>query len=255
MRTVMIMMVGLVLLSTAPALQAQAWALKTPEAVLEANVEATGGAEAWANVKTIRREGTLAFDSPMGGGTREGTFVEHIKLPGYSHRESSIDGPMGQQNSVRVTTPEKSWVASDQGRRDFPRPNWVTLASAKQELALLNDDAYQLTALKTDIGDKGPMYVVSVEYEGKTYLRHYDQISLMLLAAETPNAEGGKEWVLYGDYREVDGLKIPHTWTVQGLIVMQRGGGAPEERTIEVKSTLEKIAFNAPVKDTLFSEE
>ena len=61
------------------------------------------------------------------------------------------------------------------------------------------------------------MYIVSVEHEGTTYLRHYDQISLMLLAAESP----APEWLTK------QSLKVPHSWTVQGRIVMQRGGGSP----------------------------
>ena len=41
----------------------------------------------------------------------------------------------------------------------------------------------------------------------------------------------------------------------EGRLVMQRGGGSPEEHTIEVRSTIEKVAFNVPLKESLFSEK
>ncbi len=255
MRTVTITLFGLALLGTAPVLQAQDWVLKTPEAVLEANVKATGGAEAWNKIKTLRLEGAMEMDSPMGGEAGKGSFVVHVKHPGYSHREMTMESPMGEMKSTVVVTPEKSWMESSMGgRRDLPERDWMDLDAAKEELAILENDAYALTNLETDIVDTGPIYMVTVEHNGKTYKRHYDQLSLMLLAAERPSSRGGKEWVYYGDYREVDGLKVPHTWTSQGRIVMQQGGGGPSERTIEIRSMLEKIAFNVPVKDALFSE-
>ena len=255
MRAVTTTLFCLALLATTSTLQAQNWTLKTAKEVLEANVEATGGADAWSTIKTIRLEGTMEMDSPMGGGgTRKGPFIVHVKLPGYSHRESTMETQRGEMKSTLVMTPEKSWAESSMGgRRDLPDQDWMDLESAKQELALLNNDAYTLAGLETDIADTGPIYIVSVEHNGKMYKRHYDQISLMLLAAERPSLRGGKEWIHYGDYKDVDGLKVAHTWASQGRIVTQGGGGSTE-RTIEIRNTLEKIAFNVPVKDALFSE-
>ena len=255
MRTVTITLFCLALLGTAPALQAQDWVLKTAEEVLEANVKATGGAEAWNKIKTLRLEGAMEMDSPMGDGTMKGSFVVQVKHPGYSHFESILDSPMGEMKSTIIVTPEKSWRDSSMGgRRDLPERDWMDLDAAKEELAILENDAYALTNLETDIIDTGPIYIVTLEHNGKTYKRHYDQISLMLLAAERPSSRGVKEWVHYGDYREVDGLKVPHMWTSQGRVRIQGGGGGPSDQTIEIRSTLEKIAFNVPVKDALFKE-
>ena len=184
-----------------------------------------------------------------------GKETKRIKLPGYSHRASNIDGPMGTQASIIVTTPEKAWYASPRGTRERPRIDWVTLASVKEEVALLAAAAYRLAALETEVADTGPVYVVTVEHDGNTYKRRYDQNSLMLLAAERPGERGGKEWVYYSDYREVDGLKVPHSLRSEGRLVMRSGGGNPEEHTIEIKSILDKVAFNVPVKDELFSEK
>lgn len=255
MRTVIITLLSLVALGMVSVVRAQDWALKTPEEVLEANVKATGGAEAWAKVKTMRLEGTIEMDSPMGGGKQQGPFVFRVKLPGYSHRELTMETPMGEVKSTMVVTPEKAWAASSTGmRRALPARDWFDLDAANEELALLTNDAYALTNLETDIADTGPIYVVTVEHDGKTYQRHYDQISLMLVAAERPSLQGGKEWIYYSDYREVEGLKVAHAWTSQGRVVIQQGGGGPSERTIEIQNTLEKIAFNVPVEDALFSE-
>ncbi len=255
MRVVTIMLFCLALLGTAPALQAQDWVLKTPEAVLEANVKATGGAEAWNKIKTVRREGALEVDLPMGDEPAKGSFVLNVKHPGYSHFESILDGPMGEMKSTIVVTPEKSWRDSSMGgRRDLPERDWMDLDAAKAELAILENDASTLTKLETEIADTGPIYIVTVEHNGKTYKRHYDQISLMLLAAERPSSRGGKEWVYYDDYREVDGLKVPHRWTSQARVRVQGGGSGGADQTIEIRNTLENIAFNVPVKDALFKE-
>ncbi len=255
MRTVTITLFCLALLGTAPALQAQDWVLKTSEDVFEANVKATGGAETWNKIKTVRREGALEMDSPMGDGTMKGSFVVQVQHPGYSHFESILDSPMGEMKSTIVVTPEKSWMESSMaGRRDLPERDWMDLDVANEELAILENDAYALTKLETEIADTGPIYIVTLEHNGKTYKRHYDQISLMLLAAERPSSRGVKEWVHYGDYREVEGLKVPHTWTSQGRVRIQGGGSGSSDQTIEIRNTLEKIAFNVSVKDALFKE-
>lgn len=242
------------LLAMAPALHAQDWALKTPEAVLEANIKATGGAAAWEAVKTLRLEGTMEMDSPMGG-VRKGTFAVQVRLPGYSHRAVTMDSPMGEMTSTIITTPDAAWATSNRGgRRTLPDRDWIDLDAAKEELALLANDAYTLTALETEIGEAGPMYVVTVAHGGTTYRRHYDQISLMLLAAERPSVQGGKEWIYYDDYREVDGLTMAHGWTSQAHLVMQRGGGSAEEHTVETRSTLATVTVNPPVQVDLFKE-
>ena len=167
MRAVTTTLFCLALLATTSTLQAQNWTLKTAKEVLEANVEATGGTDAWNTIKTIRLEGTMEMDSPMGGGgTQKGPFIVHVKLPGYSHRESTMETQMGEMKSTLVMTPEKSWAESSMGgRRDLPDQDWMDLESAKQELALLNNDAYTLAGLETDIADTGPIYIVSVEHK------------------------------------------------------------------------------------------
>ena len=102
--------------------------------------------------------------------------------------------------------------------------------------------------------DAAPIYVVTIEHKGTMYRRYYDQRSLMLLASERPSLQGGKEWIYYDDYREVEGLKVPHMWRTQGVVRMQQGGGSPTEQTVQLHTKVDALAFNVPVPDTLFQE-
>jgi len=224
----------------------------TAREVLNANLEATGGASNWAEIGTITSTGSRELDMPMGA--RESTFIKYDLYPGYSRTEETIESPMGSMEQLTISTPEGRWTTAMGGRRELPASTWISTESAKYELLLLSDDRVELMDLETEIGDTGPEYVLSFKYEGETYQRKYNQFTLFLTAAEAPGNDGSKNWTTFDDYQEVDGLQIPHTWESVASITINRGTGN-NTSTITVVTHLESISFNDSLSDDLFAEE
>jgi len=224
----------------------------TAREVLDANLEATGGASNWAEIGTVTTTGTRELDTPMGA--REATFTKYDLYPGYSRTEETIKSPMGSMEQLIVSTPEGRWTDTMRGRRELPANPWISNESAKDELFLLSDDRVELMELETEIGDNGPEYVISFRFDGETYQRKYNQFTLFLEAAEAPGNDGTKNWTTFNDYKEVDGFQIPHTWESVASITINRGDG-DNTSTITVVTHLESISFNESLSEDLFSEK
>lgn len=224
----------------------------TAREVLEAHLEATGGATAWEEIGTVTTIGTRELDTPMGA--RDATFIKYDLYPGYSRTEETIESPMGSMEQLIVSTPDGRWSSSMRGRRELPSKKWISTESAKEELFLLSDDRVELMELETEIGDNGPEYIVSFQYEGETYQRKYNQFTLFLEASESPGTDGKKSWTTFDDYKEVDGFQIPHTWESVASITINRGDG-DNTSTITVVTHLEGISFNESFTAELFEEE
>ena len=238
--------------------------LETPEQVLNANIEATGGYAAWEAVRTLRTEGVRISDSPMGGGKVTSHFVQTVRYPGYSHMVAEMVTRMGAMSLTRVSTPDGGWMeAAHFGRREFPNRPTLAMDGAKVELTILNNPDYTLTSLTTESFEGTDAYVVSVEVAGTTLRRYYDQESLLLLAAERISERGDEgsdpELVKYRDYREVDGLLISHAHDEEiTMRVISRNGDGQETETShrgESRVTIENIVINPDVDDSLFANE
>lgn len=221
----------------------------TAREVLEANVEATGGSDAWKAIKSSTLKGTRVLDTPMG--ERKADFTTYNRYPGYSRTDEVIHSPMGEMEQVMVSTPEGRWTNAMGGTRELPARSWIVSESAKDELFLLSDDRVELGSLETEIDETGPVFVVSFTFEGESYKRKYNQFTLLLTAAEAPGNDGSKNWTSYDDYREIDGFHIPHAWNSVASITINRGGGESTS-TITVVTKLESIAFNDTLSDDLF---
>ena len=162
--------------------------LETPEAVLEAHLEATGGADAWAAVQSRRETGERILDGVMGQ-KMTSRFVTTTRYPGYLHQTQEVDMPNGTMVSTVVQTPEAAWVNAPNGRHDLPVDSRPPIADAKPELRLLTDPAASLTLEVGTYADT-PVYIVTVTREGTEVRRWYDRESLLLVAAETASADG-----------------------------------------------------------------
>ncbi len=238
--------------------------LDTPEEVLAAAIEATGGHTAWEAIQTLRTEGVRISDGPMGSGKMTSTFVETIRYPGYLYNVSEMDTPMGAMNVTRVRTPEASWVeAGPIGRHDLPLAPSLTLEAACPELFILEGSVFEISGMTTGQFEGSDVYIVSIEVVGVVLRRYYDQESFLLLAAERLSAGGGEdaepELVKYSDYREVEGLLISHAQDEQVTMRMISRSGDGEEtattRRGDSTVTIENIVINPDVDDSLFANE
>jgi hypothetical protein len=240
----------MLLLAVASASSSQARQYSTAREVLAANLEATGGAEAWRGVHTIVRTGTRVLGTPMG--ERNSSFTDYLRYPGYQRTEESIDSPMGAMDQVIVSTPDARWTTVRDGVRELPVRQWVASDWAKDEFYLLEKDDVELGPLETETGEEGASYVVSFTFNEETYRRKYDQDTLFLTASEAPGNDGKKAWQYFSDYRDVDGFQIPHRWDTSASITINQNG-EESTSTITVATTLEDISFNDALTDDLFA--
>lgn len=235
--------------------------LTTPEDVLEANIEATGGRGAWDRITTSRISGTQSVSSSMG--SFDLTWETVTKYPGYA-RTKSIPTMDASFASTTVVTPERSWFTSHTGEvKDFDTEYTLPFAGPLAEISILDNKDIRLVRLDTDDHEERPVYVVTIEVDGKALKRYYDQETHLLVAAQKPNMMNtSKDWVYYDDYREVEDVMIAtSTFSKTKMqIVMESDDdtpqdqlmNAPREEMMEMKTTLDKIEWNVELDESLF---
>lgn len=230
-----------VLSSAAPAARAQ-----TVEEILAQSAEARGGADRLAAVETIVATGTAYL-----GGDVEAPFRYEWKRPNKFRFELTLQGV----TEVQASDGAAGWRLEPSDQPD-PEP------MAALDLALLNDAADFLGAL-VDPASKGH----HVELVGKTELEgtpawelrvdraegfveriYLDAEHLLEIeeVEEHPLPSGGDPLVLvttWGDYKEVDGVLLPHYWSRH-----------PQANPANVTTlTFESLKLGEPIPDDRFS--
>lgn len=182
----------------------------TPQEVLEANIEATGGRTAWENIESLHLSQEIITELPQGLLTM--ASEAWIIFPGYvyatTEQTSEMEG-MPAMNTTIYVTPEGGWMDTPMGRQDAPAEVRDQNRSAKEEIALLAAEAPALALLDEQSIDDRPAYVIQVG--GETGMkRFYDKETLLLVAVEQ-DSQMGPMMRRVSDYKEVDGLTFGHT--------------------------------------------
>ncbi len=230
-----------------PALASQAAKLSAAQ-IVERNVAAVGGLQAWRGVNTLVLSGKLEA-----GGTKntELPFVMEMKRPHKSRLQIRFqdqtaiqvyDGDQGWKvrpflgrNEVEPFTPEEASLAANWAELDGPL---VDYASKGTKIALEGMDAVE----------GRPAYKLKLTLKGGT-VRHVwiDAANFLELKIDgDPHELDGKMRnvaVYYRDYRPENGLKIPHR-----LETVIEGGKLPH------KMTIEHVTINPPLEDAQFAK-
>lgn len=231
----------------------QAQSYDTPQAVLEANIAATGGADAWQQVRTLRREGQMKVETPMG--TMQDTYQETYQFPGY--RRAEIRSNFG--NNATINTPEKSWIQTDQGNEPMDEVHPLTtlaLDGPNVERLLLDSDLISWMDVSRDEIGGIDAYRVRFRHDGTIYRRFYDAETLYLIAADQPG-RNGTELYKYRDYREIEGLMFP--FEVERKVTLRMSSGDDDamdeqESTATATANYTAVAINPEVDPAIFGE-
>lgn len=204
-----IVLIPLFFILTLPAL---AQDLTSPRAVLEANLEATGGEEAWQNVNDTHMKANIGIVMAMG----------EIKISLESHSTASghiyglvnlVDGPEGiPAEAVRqevYVTPDGGWVKSAQGQQDIndmpgaARDGLRNQFAAKPELAYIDmpDSSLTLAGIR-DMPDGSRAYEVKINMGGQETTVLYDVESLYQVGQEATTPMGAVT-MYSSDFRDV----------------------------------------------------
>lgn len=205
--------------------------------VVRRYVEVTGGREAYERVKTREMTATLSFPSLK----LTGKTVTEAKAP---DKVVSVQELTGRPTTTTGYDGETGWTRT--GDKPARKLQGVELKQAKAQAGF--NAALNVERLYTTIRIAPPLPGdglidgkavdrVELANESESIVQSYDHATGLLVQSEqTAMGRGGKPQPVvtrYEDYREVDGIKYPHTIrTAVGQIVL-------EEKITEIKHNME----------------
>lgn len=216
--------------------------------IVSRNVEARGGLKAWRQVKSITMSGEL-----QGGGKKNTDlpFVLRLKRP----HKSRLEITFRNQKAVQVYDGEHGWkVRPFLGRNDVEpfSPAEARAAQDWQELDgplvdyMHKGTHIKLEGMETVEGHKTYKLLLTMKDGGKRHL-WIDARSFLerKIDGEQRKLDGKLRnvAVFYRDYRDENGLKMPHVFET-----VVNGGKMPH------KIHIEHIAINSTMDDGLFGK-
>lgn len=186
-------------------------AYTTAEEVLEANIEATGGRDAWNQVERLHLTQQIMVEMP--GNLMTLTSDAWIIFPTHFFVTTEQTSEGTAANSTIYVSPEGGFMESAMGRQEFQEPPPELAGqqrTAKEEIALLDDGA-EMTLVPDTTFEETAAYLVELSDGSK---RYYDAQTLLLLAVEASSPMGP---VLrrVSDHGAVEGLTFGRTQEVE----------------------------------------
>lgn len=170
---------------------------------LERHIEWLGGAEAWRVVAGLRMSGTLAVAG------LQGTLVVTVHRDGYQRTEYDLEVVEG----VEAVTPEDAWEINPSGQVE-------TMGADKAAVQRRGiGQAFQWHLLRRD--DSEVSFPGAEEKDGREWevvrfsYPDGDSLDLFLDPADGSctwarrREDTETSWIRYGDWRRVDGLRVP----------------------------------------------
>lgn len=213
--------------------------------VLQANIDATGGTEAWTAVNSLVTKGSREMD--MSGNKMSGTFEDYQQFPGLSRMVMETQSAMGSMKQEVLQTPDGAWNYVRGSWSDRDDADMLRAHGPKAELSLLSHPDAEITSFESGEPNGTPVWIVTFTFDGEEHTRHYRQSDNLLIAARRAD-----RWTYFEDHREVEGLIIPHKITSEAVARLNRNGDV-QEMTIVIVSVVEDIAINESLDPELFT--
>lgn len=212
--------------------------------IVDEYVKAAGGARAISRIQALAIEGT--FSSAANG--KSGTFTLAAKSPNRYYSELVA----GDKSWIEAYSDNSAWHEDAAGEVATA----IGLESSKLEAAAQYYNARLLNLKKNKIAlllvghaqvhGKGA-WQIEVTAANGTKRQVYFDIATHLIAQEEATTGGVEETIAYGDYRSVDGVKLPYQ------IELQRGDDTYQIAVtrVEVNGVLEERVFDFPTKSQM----
>lgn len=187
---------------------------QTVDEVIAKHLEARGGTEKLADMKSVHQTGQL----DMGGG-RIATLISDQKRPNLMRMELVLTG----RTSVRAYDGKNGWYFIPQMGHKQPQPaDAETMKELVEESdfggALLdaNEKGHKLELVGREAVDGKDCYRVQVTRAGSGDVRNYYlDVDTFLESRITGDSPGGSFSQTLSDYRKVDGVLFPFTSVVE----------------------------------------
>ncbi len=221
---------------------------QTADELIAKNLAAKGGLEKIKAVQTMRVTGTMPV-GPPGQGTVEAPFVMEMKRPNQMRLDVNYQG----MTATQAFDGTVGWqVLPGSGRRE---PQALPQEAVKQFASQADMDGplvdYQAKGHKVEyVGrekvEGNDTYVLKVTLKSGEVNRIFldaEQYLEIRSEGKSRGPTGGELEIetLIGDYREVEGLMLPH---------MRESG--PKGGSQKLKMTIQKVEVNVPLDDARF---
>jgi len=212
--------------------------------LLAKNLEARGGADKMAAIKTLKLDGKLRF-----GGQFELTFVQYQKAPESVRSEASIQG----LTAVQTWDGKEAWQISPfQGRKD---PEKMTVDDAKSmaddapiagQLIGARERGSKIEYLGTEDVDGTDAHKLKVTLKNGdieyVYLDPDHFLEIRTVAQRYVRGTQVESVTDYGDYEEVAGVYFPFSMTTEN-----KADGSRQQTTVE------HAEANVAIEDSQFA--
>jgi hypothetical protein len=217
---------------------------QTADDIVAKNIKARGGLEKLKAVKTMRLTGHMT----VGPGT-EAPMVIEMKRPDQVRLDITVQGmtitqaydgkvgwqlnPMGGSKNAEPMSAEELKEAAEQADMDGPLVDWKAKGHKVELVGKEKVEGTDVYKLKVTLKDGNVQYVF---LDADSYLDIKGEAKRSVRGTEVETEQ------TIGDYKEVGGLLIPHSF---------EGGakGKPEKQKI----TVEKIELDVPIEDARFA--
>lgn len=217
----------------------------TIDDLIEKNLEAKGGRDAWEGIETARITGTMSF------GPQEAPFVYEWKAPNKIRVEFTIQGMTG----IQAFDGDSGWslmpfMGKTEPEKMAPEDASQIKNDADFRGPLLNpeDKGYELELVGEEEVEGTPAYKIKVtNADGEVSYLYLDKEYYVEIQRVDERTIRGQEVVntaSIGDYKDVDGLMVAHSTEI-------KSSAAPEGQSQTM--AFDKIELNVDIPDDHFS--
>ena len=213
----------------------------TAEQVIEDYITAIGGKDVVEKVNSLKLE--MSAESPMGKlevmnlWSKPNNFMNTFGMGGNVMQKMVFDGENGQMEAMGQKQPMDENTLT--GLKEDVFSYFVEMAYAAQ--------GHKLELVGIEMVEGKKTYRVDVESPSGRKKTQYFLTENSLKFRELEDQEGGGQSVTvitdFADYKEVDGVMIPHQWTISGVMPMP------------LKMTLDTVEINGEVDPGMFKVE
>jgi predicted Zn-dependent peptidase len=210
----------------------------TAEKVIEDYVNAIGGTAKLTAIKDLTMNGSMDAGGAailMKSSQKDGKIVMDMTMNGMSMSKRIFDGTKAKETGMG-------------GARDLEGED---LNDLKEQALFCKEATYVSSGYKLALKGIEPVngnnaYVIEVirPADGKKSTEYYDtKTSLKVREISTAPGEGGQPTTIttdYSDYKEVNGVKFPHTITLGGVF------------PVPLKAVMSEIKVNSGIDDSIF---
>ncbi len=229
---------------------------QTAEEILKKHIEAVGGLEKLAAIKTLKISGK----SSRGGGRFEAKFVRYIKLPNMVRNEMEMRG----QTMVQAYDGEKAWgimpFRGSSEPQEFPGgrgESVLRMADLTGPLVHAREKGFEVELAGQEEFEGTEVFKLKVtDKDGGVFHSFIDDEYFLEIKRSvertSPDGEKVEVTTLFSDFKPVSGIMVAHSVTTQGGGFGGRGGRRGPGGGGANTMTLESIEVNVEIDDAIF---